>query len=171
MAYPERIIPDETEPGVVALHLKRYEFALPYSAGRDVLDAGCGVGYGSALLAERARNVVGVDRSEDAIGYARTRYTRPNLVFRIGDLLSLDFEDASFDVVTSFEVLEHLRDHERFLAEIVRMLRPAGTLVLSTPHVTHTTDRPENPFHERELCRADFTALLARVSIWDAMRP
>src|SRR5213082_3394273 len=64
MAYPERIIPDETEPGVVALHFKRYEFALPYSAGRDVLDAGCGVGYGSALLAERARNVVGVDRSE-----------------------------------------------------------------------------------------------------------
>ena len=77
MRSPERIVPDETEPGIVALHLKRYEFAQPYCAGREVLDAGCGVGYGTAFLAETARRVVGVDRSGDAIDYARTRYARP----------------------------------------------------------------------------------------------
>jgi 2-polyprenyl-3-methyl-5-hydroxy-6-metoxy-1,4-benzoquinol methylase len=162
VSYPERIVPDETEPGVVALHVKRYEFALPYCDGRDVLDAGCGVGYGTVLLAERASSVVGIDRSAEAIEYARRRYKRPNLEFRTGDLLALDLDDASFDAVTSFEVLEHLRDQERFLAELARVLRPGGVLVLSTPRVPETTDRPDNPFHERELSRADFVELLER---------
>ena len=84
-AVPERIVPDETEPGIVALHLKRYEFARPYCAGADVLDAGCGVGYGTAHLAEEARHVLGVDRSEEAIDYARGRYARANVEFRVGE--------------------------------------------------------------------------------------
>jgi SAM-dependent methyltransferase len=162
VSYPERIVPDETERGVVALHLRRYEFALTYCADREVLDAGCGVGYGSALLAEHARSVVGVDRSAEAIEYARGRYAQSNLEFRTADLLELDEAAESFDTVTSFEVLEHVRDQERFLAGLARVLRPGGVLVLSTPHVAETTDRPDNPFHERELSRADFTALLGR---------
>jgi len=162
VAYPERIVPDETEPGIVALHLKRYTFALPYCEGAEVLDAGCGVGYGTSVLGRVARRVLGVDRDVASVDYARGRYAAPNVEFQVGDLLALGLDDRSFDVVTSFEVLEHLRDQECFLAELARILRPDGVLVLSTPHVAQTTDRPGNPFHERELSRADFAALLAR---------
>ena len=87
MNVPERIIPDETEPGIVALHLKRYEFARPYAEGKDVLDAGCGVGYGTAFLAETARRAVGVDISRDAIAYARRRYGAHNVRYEIASRL------------------------------------------------------------------------------------
>ena len=162
MSYPERIVPDETEPGIVALHLKRYEFAAPWCRDREVLDAGCGVGYGSAFLAGHARRVVGVDRDEEAIAYARRRYARPNVEFRVGDLLDLDLADGSFDVVCSFETIEHLDDVEGFLGEVVRVLRPEGVFLVSTPRVDETTASPENPFHRIELSPGDFEALLRR---------
>ena len=160
MTYPERIVPDETEPGVVALHLKRYAFASPYCEGAEVLDAGCGVGYGTAVLAPVALRVLGVDRDRQSIEYGRDRYAAPNVDFEVRDLLALGLDDASFDVVTSFEVIEHLPDQERFLDEIARVLRTDGVLLVSTPRVGRTTDRPDNPFHERELAPDDFAALL-----------
>ena len=60
-AHPERIIPAETTPGIVALHLKRYQFARKYIIGKHVLDVACGVGYGSLHLADVCRQVVGAD--------------------------------------------------------------------------------------------------------------
>jgi SAM-dependent methyltransferase len=162
LTYPERIVPDETSPGILALHLKRYEFARPWCRDRAVLDAGCGVGYGAAHLAEVAASVVGVDRDEDAIAYGRERYARPNLELRVGDLLDLDLADGAFDVVCSFETIEHLDDVDAFLAEIVRVLRPDGVFLVSTPRVDETTASPENPFHRVELSPGDFEALLRR---------
>jgi SAM-dependent methyltransferase len=157
---PERIVPDETEPGIVALHLKRYEFARPHCAEREVLDAGCGVGYGTAFLADTARHVVGVDRSEEAIAYARTRYARTNVEFEVADLLALPVPDDAFDVVCCFETIEHLSDQDAFVAEIRRVLRPGGLFLVSTPRADSTTDAPANPFHERELSPDDFERLL-----------
>ena len=162
MAYPERIVPDETGPGIVAIHLKRYEFAQPFCAGADVLDGACGVGYGTAYLAETARRVVGVDVSVDAIQYARRRYAAPNVEFRVADLRELDLPDRSFGAVCSFETIEHLQDPERWLAHAARVLRDDGILVASTPNAPETTHRPDNPHHELELSRADFEALLRR---------
>ena len=162
MAYPERIIPDETEPGVVALHVVRYEFALPHCAGKEVLDAACGAGYGSALLASRARRVVGVDVSDEAVAYARARYSAENVEFATADVTALPFPDAAFDVVVSFETVEHVEDPNAFLAEVARVLRPDGVLVVSTPHVRRTNMSPDNPFHRVELSRADFQRLLER---------
>src|SRR5205823_2374054 len=101
MAYPERIAPDETTGGIVALHLKRYEFARPLCVGKRVLDAACGVGYGSFALAESAAGVVGADIDPEAIAYAREHYARDNVEFAVADLLEPPFDDASFDVVVS----------------------------------------------------------------------
>ncbi len=160
MSHPERIVPDETEPGIVALHLKRYEFARPLCTGRDVLDAGCGVGYGTAYLAEAARSVVGLDLSEDAIRYARGRYAAENVEFVVGDLLAIPRADGEFGVVCAFEAIEHLADPERFVAEARRVLGPDGTLCVSTPRAEVTDERPANPFHEREFSPDDFERLL-----------
>ncbi len=161
-AYPERIVPDETPPGIVSLHLKRYDFALPWCAGKDVLDGACGVGYGAAHLAPQARRVLGVDASAEAVEYARRRYGRPNVEFVCMDLLELELPDSTFDVVCSFETVEHLADPERFLSQVVRVLRPAGILVVSTPRADRTTHSPENPFHTVEFSTADFEQLLGR---------
>src|SRR5207244_12483798 len=103
--------------------------ALPWCRGRDVRDGACGVGYGSAYLAREARSVVGVDRDEGAIAYALRRYAGAGVEFRVCDLLELDLPDASFDTVCSFETIEHLPDPEAFLDQVVRVLRPGGTLV------------------------------------------
>lgn len=174
MTHPERIVPDETEPGVVVLHAVRYEFALAYCEGADVLDAACGVGYGSAILARSARRVLGVDASADAIDYARRRYGRSNVEFAAMDVQALDLPDASFDVVCSFETLEHVDDVDAALAEAARVLRDGGTFIASTPHVEATTYSPENPHHRVELSVADFRVILehhfARVEIYGQRR-
>jgi SAM-dependent methyltransferase len=162
MAYPERIVPDETSPGPLAIHEKRYRFALPHCAGKRVLDAACGVGYGSAILAEQAETVLGLDVDEDAIAYARTRYPASNLEFRVADLLHPGLDDASFDVVVSFETLEHLTDRDAFLGHVARALRTGGLFVVSTPRAEQTTDAPANPYHHVEYSRADLEALLRR---------
>jgi SAM-dependent methyltransferase len=162
VSYPERIVPDETEPGIVALHLKRYAFAEPMCRGKDVLDLACGVGYGSAFLAESAERVVGADADEKAIAYANARYAAPNVEYVVSDAASLPLPPASFDVVCSFETIEHLPDREAYLAEVVRVVRDGGALVVSTPRVDRTTLHPDNPFHQVELSRDDFAALLRR---------
>ncbi len=162
MAYLERIVPDETPPGPVAIHEKRYRFALPYCRGKKVLDAACGVGYGSALIAGEATQVVGVDLGAEAIDYARSRYARPNVEFRVGDLLAPDLDDASFDVVCSFETLEHLPDRDSYLGHVARVLTADGVFLVSTPRAERTTERPVNPWHCVEYSRADFEVLLRR---------
>jgi 2-polyprenyl-3-methyl-5-hydroxy-6-metoxy-1,4-benzoquinol methylase len=160
MSHPERIVPDTELAGVIAAHLKRYAFARPLCVGRQVLDAACGVGYGSAFLAEAAASVVGVDVDVESVAYARGRYASPTCAFEVMDVGQLGFADASFDAICSFETIEHVPDPVRALAELRRVLRPGGTLVISTPHVAVTTHAPANPFHRVEFSLADFEALL-----------
>ena len=160
MSYPERILPDETEPGVVALHLKRYVFARPWCERRDVLDVACGTGYGTASLAEVAREAVGGDIDADAVAYARGRYARANVRFDVVDAQALPYEPASFDTFVSFETIEHLDDPAVLAREAARVLRDGGAFLVSTPQVAETTHSPANPFHRVEFSRRDFEALL-----------
>jgi 2-polyprenyl-3-methyl-5-hydroxy-6-metoxy-1,4-benzoquinol methylase len=144
MSYPERIVPDETEAGIVALHLKRYEFALPWCDGREVLDLGCGVGYGTARIADVARRVVGGDVDPEAIAYARGRYGRTNVEFVELNATALDFGHASFDTVCSFETIEHVDDPAALVREAARVLRPSGRFCVSTPCAEETTRSPDH---------------------------
>lgn len=160
MSHPERILPDETEPGVVALHLKRYDFALPWCESREVLDVACGAGYGTALLATVARRVVGGDVDAESIDYARRRYAAPNAEYVVLDASALPFEDRTFDTFCSFETIEHVAEPHLLVAEAARVLRDEGTFLVSTPQVAVTTRAPENPFHTIEFSRADFEELL-----------
>lgn len=162
MRFPERIIPDDEPAGIVALHLKRYVFTRPYCEGKVVLDAGCGVGYGTAEVASVAARVVGVDVDEAAIAYARSRYGSDNVEFETMDVSALQLENATFDVVVAFETIEHVADRDAFLREVTRVLRPSGTFVVSTPNAPRTTEQPENPFHRVEYSRDDFAQLLSK---------
>jgi ubiquinone/menaquinone biosynthesis C-methylase UbiE len=143
-------------------HWHRYLYARELVRGGDVLDIACGEGYGSALLAQTARSVVGVDLSAMAIEHARHAYRSDNLRYLAGNALAIPLEDASVDVVVSFETIEHFRDHGPFLMEIRRVLRPGGLLVISTPDRDNYSPpgTPANPFHQLELTATEFRALL-----------
>ena len=153
-------------------HLHRYAFAKELVTGLNVLDAACGEGYGSALLATRAARVTGIDRSENSIEHARRRYASANLSFSNGDCTRLPFANASFDSVVSFETIEHLQDQSRLLEEFRRVLKPDGFLLISSPDKAIYTDllNNRNPFHVKELYRDEFESLLRQyfstVRLW-----
>lgn len=160
--YPERIIPKETFGGPLASHLKRYEFAKQFCAGKLVLDIACGVGYGSACLAETAKEVVGGDISEEAILYAKEHYQKENIRFKVMNAGHLEFPDKYFEVVCTFETLEHLENQEKYIAEAKRVLTDEGVFIVSTPYAKRTIYKPKNPYHKIEFSREDFQSLLER---------
>lgn len=128
-------------------HLAAYRWAAARAAGKSVLDAGCGEGYGAALLAGVARRVLGVDR-EEAVATARGRYAAPALEFRALDLMQLPALGERFDLVVSFQVIEHLPDPAGFLRGLAGRVAPGGTLIVTTPNRLMSVS--ENPYHLRE---------------------
>lgn len=160
----ERLIPEtEESPELVRLHLARYEFARQFVHGKKVLDVACGAGYGAAMLLEAgAAQVLGVDNSTEAVGHARVCYQSKNLNFVLGNAEDLS-PHRDFDVVVSFETIEHLQNPEKFLREITRALAPHGVLIISTPQRERGTlkTQPHNRFHVREWIREEFEELLS----------
>jgi SAM-dependent methyltransferase len=162
----ERFVPGASgAPGEIWYeHWHRYHFAAPLVAGMRALDVACGSGYGSALLATRARHVVGVDLAPEAIAHAKARYAGVrNLEFVAGDCAALPLGDASVEAVVSFETIEHIHAQEAFLDEVARVLTPDGLLILSCPNKLEYTDKlgARNEYHVRELYRDELAALLA----------
>ncbi|WP_106409327.1 glycosyltransferase, partial [Teichococcus deserti] len=163
-ASGERFIPEAYHGEIAVEHYHRYLFAREFVAGRDVLDIACGEGYGSALLAELASRVTGVDIDREAVLAGQQRYSRGNLDFMLGDCLRIPLPDASVDVVVSFETIEHIDEHEAMLAELKRVLRPGGLLIMSSPDKYRYSVLPDhsNPFHAKELYAHEFAALMKR---------
>jgi SAM-dependent methyltransferase len=145
-------------------HYHRYLFARSLVSGLDVLDVASGEGYGSALLAQVARSVVGVECSEPTVRGAASNFARPNLRFLRSDARALPLADACMDAVVSFETIEHFDRQDAFLREVRRVLRPDGCFVVSTPDrdVYSPPGTAANPFHVYELSRLEFTALLGK---------
>ena len=145
-------------------HWHRYAFAREFAKGTRVLDAACGEGYGSALLAGTAASVLGIDIAENAIAHARARYGgMANLRFQRGDCTALDVPPGGFDLVVSFETLEHVQAQEALIAGFARALEPDGMLIVSSPdkHTYSEVSGFRNEFHVRELYRDELVALLA----------
>jgi SAM-dependent methyltransferase len=145
----ERYVPEDYRGTYTEVeHQARYSWAAQLVAGRDVLDAGCGVGWGTVRLARSARHAVGIDIDEPAVSNARER-AAGSAEFVVGDLLALPFPDGSFDLVVCFEAIEHVADPQLALDELRRVLRPNGVLAVSSPN---RGVYPEgNPHHIHEL--------------------
>lgn len=146
-------------------HWHRYHFAARFAAGMRVVDAACGEGYGSALLARTAASVTGADISAEAIGHARGTYAGiPNLTFVQAPCANLPLAGESADLFVSFETVEHIGEQEAFLDEIARVLVPGGILLLSCPNKREYSDRRgfANEFHVKELYREELESLVAR---------
>jgi SAM-dependent methyltransferase len=172
-AEEERIVPGTPHwERHYAEHEQRYAFAASFMPpGARVLDAGCGVGYGAALLADGgAQHVVAVDLSEAAVAIARKHFDRPTLSWIVEDcqVLSTARTHGPFDLIVNLENLEHLPDAAAFLRGACGLLTPAGILVTSVPNRIGCNrirglgphDPSPNPYHVREYTLAEFETLL-----------
>jgi SAM-dependent methyltransferase len=158
---------ERTVPGVPEENywFRRHEIVyaclLGRCSGRVVLEAGAGEGYGANMIADVASRVVGLDYDTGAVEHVRAAYPRVEMIQ--GNLAELPLPDGSVDVVVNFQVIEHLWDQPRFLRECLRVLRPGGELLISTPNrITFSPgrDTPLNPFHTRELDAGELAELL-----------
>lgn len=159
----EWIMPDEKGSAFsLWLHLGRYIFAAQFVKGKAVLDIACGSGYGARyLLNKGAKMVVGGDKSEEAIEYARHHYQKDGLSFLRCDAQQMLFRDNSFDIIVSLETIEHLERYEDFLKECKRVLKDGGIFICSTPNRKVTLGFG-HPCHLREFSVEEFHELIAR---------
>ena len=163
----ERFVPEieaDFAGDITTEHLHRYLIARELASGKVVLDIACGEGYGSAMLAGVGSRVIGVDISEEAVAHARSKYANENLEFLEGRADEIPLPEGSVDLVVSFETIEHHDKHAEMIAEIHRVLRPEGLLIISSPDKREYSDVPgySNPFHVKELYLEEFTALLGQ---------
>lgn len=179
LCHDERLdleTPDAYPPGTVERHLARYHWAAgklqAMGVSGRVLDAACGTGYGSAILKAAASEVVGLDKSFEAVKLAHARYGKGDgrATFFACDLDErLPYPAAAFAAVVSVETIEHLQAPGRFLTEARRVLAPGGVLLLSTPEAAYDEDpktkarvarKPTNPYHIREFLRPELERLV-----------
>lgn len=162
----ERIIPELMKPtnGMLLEHVARYYFATPYMKGR-VLDLACGSGYGTHMIAKTCKSdidsILGVDIDADIVRYAEKTYYHPLSSFRAEDALNprLPSVLGTFDAIVSFETIEHVHDDSLFMRNLYNLLRPGGTLVLSTPFGQGRGKPTREPFHVHQLTEEEFRDL------------
>jgi 2-polyprenyl-3-methyl-5-hydroxy-6-metoxy-1,4-benzoquinol methylase len=158
----ERTLPDvPAENYWFRRHLAVYEWIAERSAGLEMVDMACGEGYGTEVLARRARRVTGVDANPDAYEHARAKYTRPGVRF-VRDLIETYIQPC--DAVVFLQTIEHVKQPEQVLAHFKAM---AQTVYVSTPNVLtlapEGAEKSDNPWHVREYRAREFRALCERV--------
>jgi ubiquinone/menaquinone biosynthesis C-methylase UbiE len=170
----ERVIPGLVDADLFNEHVSRYKFAARLiPKGGAILDLGCGTGYGTVELFG-GTSIVGADVSAEAVAYARANYGREGVTFLEASCEALPLTDHQFDLITCFEVIEHLENWRGLLAEAQRLLRPGGSFVVSTPNKAYYAETRgktgPNPFHTHEFEYAEFESALKEyfphVRIW-----
>lgn len=158
----ERILPGGKFNVTYQESLFAYEFARQRAESKRVLDVGSGEGYGVAHMAEKAREVVGLDAYTEAVELARRKYQRQNVVFMAGtlDLPPAELQRKSFDIVCCFQTIEHVYDQDRFLEQLKAYVRPRGEVIVTTPNKGRFPGF--NPYHVRELTPAELSNLMQR---------
>ncbi len=146
------------------IHTAAYVQAARFAGQKRVLDIGCNTGYGTDILFGAApRELIGVDVSEKAVQFARKHYERPGLQFLTVNGEQLPFEDNRFDVIVSFQVIEHIVDYQTFIGELKRVLAPSGMVLFTTPNAHLRLNpgmKPWYPFHVREFTPDELATLL-----------
>lgn len=143
------------------MHLARYRFTEKYIKNKRVLDFGCGSGYGSFELSRVAESVVAVDISPEAVEYARSTYKNDNLTY----CLVSEINAQKFDIITSFQVIEHVKNDRQYLQKLKSLLADDGLLIISTPDKTlrlfNRIQKPWNLFHIKEYSAYNLNKLLS----------
>jgi 2-polyprenyl-3-methyl-5-hydroxy-6-metoxy-1,4-benzoquinol methylase len=134
------------------IHMDRYRFASEnIDSNQVVVDAACGMGYGTKFLSKFSQNAIGIDISEESIQMAQKYYQSDNIQWKVGDVLNLNIGDDSIDVFTSMETFEHITPPEQLLSEISRVLKKDGIAFISTPNgENYRRQQVNNPYHEHE---------------------
>lgn len=143
----ERVNPDFPDANFIN-HRKVYQFISQWVSNRVVLDVGCGTGYGTAMLAEHAKRVTGIDSSKAAIKFAKQHYAKPD--FCVMDAHHLRFPNGAFDFVFSSENFEHLANQAAHLLELRRVLKNTGICFIATPNPEAFVGERSNPWHTKE---------------------
>jgi len=160
----ERVVPGLVEAQLWNEHISRYRYAALFAKSKRVLDVGCGAGYGTDLLGAEAENAIGFDNSLESVRYASSQFV--NATFLVGSADSFPVPGNAFELVTAFEVIEHIPEWERMLQEVARVLRPEGVFLVSTPNKTYYGEARQevgpNPFHVHEFEYEEFEAALGR---------
>lgn len=151
----ERLDPGAHPAEILQEHAARYVFAARYCVGKRVLDVASGVGYGTDYLRSRGANVIGLEIDEQSVRYAQNQY--PSCTFVQGSAEAMPNEwNMAYDVVVSFETIEHLKRADDFLREVVRCLRPGGLFICSTPNKSLYLFEGHNQFHVKEFYSGEF---------------
>ncbi len=159
----ERILLEKETPLMIARHFCAYRFAKDYVFNKDILDIGCGEGYGSYFLAGFAKKSVGIDYDKEIISYAKNKYRKDNLAFYAIDVKDLSSFSNKFDAICSFQFIEHILDTKVFLEQIKNLLAEKGIFICSTPNrldASPNSDTPLNRFHVKEYLINEFKELL-----------
>lgn len=158
----ERILPDD--PRLIRTYLqslKAYKYAVKFCKGKKVLEVGFGEGYGAYHLSKVAKKVVALDYNEEAVRYARNKYKSAHLVFKKHDFLHSLPKEKEFDVIVSFQVIEHFEDVESYLSKISKLLKKNGVFLVSTPNKQQVS-YGFNPYHYHDFSETDLKLLLGK---------
>ncbi len=161
----ERVLLEKETPLMIARHFSAYRFIKDYTSNKHVLDIGCGEGYGTYYLSEFARGTVGIDYDDSIINYAKDKYRKENLEFHCYNIEDLHNFAKKFNVICSFQVIEHLHDADKFLEDLKVLLDDNGVFICSTPNrldASPHSETPFNKFHAREYGFLEFKGLIER---------
>ncbi|ENH97898.1 methyltransferase [Gracilibacillus halophilus YIM-C55.5] len=167
----ERIIPENMNitNELLIEHLTRYHFSVPFVQGR-VLDFAAGAGYGTHIIAKKCKKhieeIIGVDIDPDVVKYAQKQYYHPLSSYQIADVTDNDLSDqlGRFDTILSFETIEHVEAENQFLENVYQLLKPGGTLILSTPFGAGRGKPCGSPFHVHQVTEGEFFEMFQNFS-------